>query len=228
MFCPRSTTFSGPKVPPVLEREIDKVCSACGSVMRSVRRVLKAHDLESLCESQPIDAARHVPWPGATPFFRAFSAPKPLRAFGGRSRPRDIKDAAQSAGVPRRLSRKQRSADATQANDEEDAMAIITRPPATIAKKAVTVRMPEPVAETLHQYASFIGSSLDHVIVEALKLIFKKDAEFKAWQDQRRTPLPHSETERASAESAPAVAPPLFAERKRDGHRATGGESREA
>lgn len=76
-------------------------------------------------------------------------------------------------------------------------MAIITRPPATVAKKAVTVRMPEPVAETLHQYASFIGSSLDHVIVEALKLIFKKDAEFKAWQDQHRTQLTQAETERA-------------------------------
>jgi len=67
-------------------------------------------------------------------------------------------------------------------------MAIITRPPATIAKKAVTVRMPEPVVETLHQYASFIGSTLDYVVVEALRLIFKKDAEFKAWKDQQRTP----------------------------------------
>jgi hypothetical protein len=39
-------------------------------------------------------------------------------------------------------------------------MAIITRPPATIGKKAVTVRMPQPVAKTLHEYARFLGSSL--------------------------------------------------------------------
>jgi hypothetical protein len=59
-------------------------------------------------------------------------------------------------------------------------MAIITRPPAIVTKKAVTIRIPEPVAAALHQCARFIGSSLDHVVVEALKLIFKKDAEFKA------------------------------------------------
>ncbi len=95
-------------------------------------------------------------------------------------------------------------------------MAIIARPPATIAKKAVTIRMPEPVAETLHEYASFIGSSLDHVVVEALKLIFKKDAEFKAWQDGHRDSIPGAAGERASAESAPPLPPLPFSERKRD------------
>jgi len=106
-------------------------------------------------------------------------------------------------------------------------MAIITRPPAVIPKKSVTVRMPEPVAETLHQYARFIGSSLDHVVVEALKLIFKKDAEFKAWQDHQRTPLTQAETGQSSVESAKSTIPPLFPERKRDNHRTTGGEGRE-
>jgi hypothetical protein len=106
-------------------------------------------------------------------------------------------------------------------------MAIITRPPATIAKKAVTVRMPEPVAKTLHEYASFLGSNLDHVVVEALKLIFKKDAEFKAWQDEHRDSIPGAAGEQASAESAPPLPPPLFTERKRDGYRATAEERRE-
>lgn len=103
-------------------------------------------------------------------------------------------------------------------------MAIITRPPATIAKKPVTVRMPEPIAETLHQYAEFLGSSLDHIVVEALKLVFKKDAEFKAWRDQRRTPGPHVAAQTDSAATEP---PPFFAESKRDGHRATRGENGE-
>lgn len=104
MFCPRSTTFSGPKVRPVSEPEIDKVCSACRSVMRSVGQARKTRGQAELCKSRGVetDAARHVPWPGATPFFGTFRAPNPLRAFGGRSRPRDTKDAAQSAAVPRR------------------------------------------------------------------------------------------------------------------------------
>ncbi|HEV2381821.1 MAG TPA: hypothetical protein VG206_18790 [Terriglobia bacterium] len=101
-------------------------------------------------------------------------------------------------------------------------MAIITRPPATVAKKAVTIRLPEPVAHTLHDYATFLGSSLDHVVVEALKLVFKKDAEFKAWQIQQNSSPPPSAVR---VDSWAAV--PLFSEPKRDGHRATGGESRE-
>jgi hypothetical protein len=63
-------------------------------------------------------------------------------------------------------------------------------------------------------------------VVEALKLIFKKDAEFKAWQDQQRTPLPQAETERSPIELAPTTTASLFAERKRDG--GTGGEREEA
>ena len=106
-------------------------------------------------------------------------------------------------------------------------MAIITRPPAAVAKKAVTVRMPEPVAKTLHEYATFLGSSLDHVVVEALKLIFKKDAEFKAWQSEHWDSIPGAGGEQASAESALPLPPPLFTERRRDGHRATAEDSRE-
>lgn len=85
-------------------------------------------------------------------------------------------------------------------------MAIITRPPATILKKAITIRMPEPLAETLHQYAEFLDSSLDHIAVEALKLVFKKDAEFKAWRDQQRTPVLQVVAQRDSS----SAAPPLF------------------
>src|SRR5262249_25692280 len=105
---------------------------------------------------------------------------------------------------------------------------MITRPPATIARKAVTVRMPEPVANTLHEYAIFLGSSLDHIVVEALKLIFKKDAEFKAWQAEHQHSIPGEAAEKGSAESVPPPPPPLFTERRRDGHRATAVESTES
>lgn len=51
------------------------------------------------CEN---DAAKTVPWPGATPFWAPFGVPKPLRAVGGRSRPRAPVALAESAGLPRR------------------------------------------------------------------------------------------------------------------------------
>jgi len=61
-------------------------------------------------------------------------------------------------------------------------MPLINRPPAAATKKTVTIRMPVDIIDSLHDYARFLGSTLDHVVIEALKLVFKKDAEFKAWQ----------------------------------------------
>jgi hypothetical protein len=79
--------------------------------------------------------------------------------------------------------------------------------------------MPEDVIVSLHEYARFLGSSLDHVVIEALKLVFKKDADFKTWriQQQNSPPKPAATPE----SSAPALSP-LFSEYKRDRHRATG------
>lgn len=47
------------------------------------------------------DAARTVLWPGATPFWVPFGVPKPLRAVGGRSRPRASCMLAEPACLPR-------------------------------------------------------------------------------------------------------------------------------
>ena len=68
----------------------------------------------------------------------------------------------------------------------------------------MTVRMPADIIENLHEYARFLGSTLDHVVIEALKLVFKKDAEFKAWQSQQ-TRLHGA----ASAADCTKVAPPV-------------------
>ena len=95
-------------------------------------------------------------------------------------------------------------------------------------RKAVTVRMPLPIADTLHEYASFIGSSLDHVVVEALKLIFRKDSEFKAWQNEQSTTLSQLAAERAPAESALAASDLLLDEPKRNGRRCTAKQDGEA
>jgi hypothetical protein len=86
------------------------------------------------------------------------------------------------------------------------------------------IRMPDDVIVSLHEYARFLGSSLDHVVIEALKLVFKKDADFKTWriQGQNSPPKPA-----ATSDSSAAALSPLFSESKRDGHRATEERSRE-
>jgi len=107
-------------------------------------------------------------------------------------------------------------------------MAIITKPPANVARKAVTIRMPQVIVDTLHQYASFIGSGLDHVVVEALKLVFRKDAEFKVWQNQRPDHPSHAFAGGGSAESTSAMASPPFDEPKHKGRRSGAMKDEEA
>jgi predicted transcriptional regulator len=46
------------------------------------------------------------------------------------------------------------------------------------------VRLEEGVRRNLDNYAAFIDASPSYVVNEALKLLFRKDAEFKRWADE--------------------------------------------
>jgi predicted transcriptional regulator len=61
------------------------------------------------------------------------------------------------------------------------------RNPLSILKpKAVTIqaRVEESVKSQLELYAEFIDASPSYVITEALKLLFRKDEDFRRWADQ--------------------------------------------
>src|SRR6266699_5478420 len=64
-------------------------------------------------------------------------------------------------------------------------MAIIKAPPKQPKTVTIQVRVEESVKAQLDRYAEFIDSSTSYVITEALKLLFKRDDEFKAWLDQQ-------------------------------------------
>jgi predicted transcriptional regulator len=46
------------------------------------------------------------------------------------------------------------------------------------------VRLEEEVRHNLDRYAEFIDATPSYVVSEALKLLFKKDDEFKRWSGQ--------------------------------------------
>jgi hypothetical protein len=48
----------------------------------------------------------------------------------------------------------------------------------------IQIRVEEDVKLRLEKYAEFINSSPAYVVTEALKLLFKKDEEFKSWLGQ--------------------------------------------
>lgn len=63
-------------------------------------------------------------------------------------------------------------------------MAIIKAPPKQPKTVTIQARVEESVKAQLDRYAEFIDSSTSYVITEALKLLFKRDDEFKAWLAQ--------------------------------------------
>jgi len=69
----------------------------------------------------------------------------------------------------------------------------------TTSKKPKTttlqVRLEEEVKLKLENYAEFIDATPSYVMSEALKLLFKKDEEFKHWLDQRPSSDDHQKNE---------------------------------
>ncbi len=63
-------------------------------------------------------------------------------------------------------------------------MSILKAPPKQPKAVTVQARVEESVKTQLERYAEFIDASPSYVITEALKLLFRKDEEFKRWPGQ--------------------------------------------
>ena len=60
-------------------------------------------------------------------------------------------------------------------------MPILKPPPRPPKNETLQLRIEEDVKSKLGKYAEFIDSSESYVVSEALKLLFRKDDEFKTW-----------------------------------------------
>ena len=63
-------------------------------------------------------------------------------------------------------------------------MSILKVPPKQPKTVTVQARVEESVKSQLERYAEFIDASPSYVITEALKLLFRKDDDFRRWADQ--------------------------------------------
>ncbi len=77
--------------------------------------------------------------------------------------------------------------DNTDEEERKEIMAIIKAPPRQPKAVTIQARVEESVKTQLDQYAKFIDSTPSYVITEALKVLFKRDDEFKAWLGQHTT-----------------------------------------
>jgi predicted transcriptional regulator len=70
-----------------------------------------------------------------------------------------------------------------------------------LPKQPITVtvqaRVEESVKTQLERYAEFIDASPSYLITEALKLLFRKDDDFRRWAEQ---PTSNHKTEKARGE----------------------------
>ena len=64
-------------------------------------------------------------------------------------------------------------------------MAILKSPLKPPKNETLQIRVDEEIKSKLEKYAEFIDSSESYVVSEALKLLFRKDDEFKTWLDER-------------------------------------------
>lgn len=63
-------------------------------------------------------------------------------------------------------------------------MSLLKSPPKQPKAVTVQARVEEAVKTQLELYAEFIEASTSYVITEALKLLFRKDDDFRRWADQ--------------------------------------------
>src|SRR5882762_4981292 len=77
----------------------------------------------------------------------------------------------------------------------KESMAIIKAPPKQPKSVMIQARVEESVKVRLDQYAKFIDSTPSYVITEALKVLFKRDDEFKVWLGQHANVGNHQKSE---------------------------------
>jgi hypothetical protein len=64
-------------------------------------------------------------------------------------------------------------------------LSLLKAPPKQPKTVTVQARVEESVKTQLELYAEFIDASPSYVITEALKLLFRKDDDFRRWAEQR-------------------------------------------
>jgi hypothetical protein len=77
-------------------------------------------------------------------------------------------------------------------------VAILKSPPKPPKNETLQIRVEEEIKTKLHRYAEFINSSESYVVSEALRLLFRKDAEFKTWLEEQTRNNPQPQNGRGS------------------------------
>ena len=76
---------------------------------------------------------------------------------------------------------------------EDTHLALLKRPSKQPKTTTLQVLLEEEVRHNLGRYAEFIGANVSYVVSEALKLLFKRDDEFKHWLSDPKNRINHEQ-----------------------------------
>lgn len=82
-------------------------------------------------------------------------------------------------------------------------MSIIKRPAVPPEIDTLEIQIEQPLIQMLDRYAEFIGSDRNHVVVSAVRVVFKRDYEFKRWLHHRDGSQKPTKNPKESGEAAP-------------------------
>jgi len=80
-------------------------------------------------------------------------------------------------------------------HERKSPLSILKSPPKQPKALTVQARVEESVKTQLELYAEFIDASTSYVITEALKLLFRKDDDFRRWAHQHTNNHNHGKVE---------------------------------
>lgn len=81
-------------------------------------------------------------------------------------------------------------------------MSIIKKPEVPPEIDTLEIQIEQPLIQMLDRYAEFIGSDRNHVVVSAVRVVLKRDYEFKRWLRQQGAEQKPTKGPRESSETA--------------------------
>jgi hypothetical protein len=96
----------------------------------------------------------------------------------------ELRISALSGCVSRTESLSDKMSDNLHENERRRPLSILKSPPKQPKAVTIQARVEESVKTQLELYAEFIDASPSYVITEALKLLFRKDDDFRRWSEQ--------------------------------------------
>jgi hypothetical protein len=122
-------------------------------------------------------------WAGATPLFRLSAAQKVRGSLPPSQAPLANAYCSVALGNAENLS--DNMSDILYEEERRSQLSILKAPPKQPKTVTVQARVEESVKTQLELYAEFIDASPSYVITEALKLLFRKDDDFRRWVDEQ-------------------------------------------